>query len=181
MGTNHVAVTWTSDIAPISSKEFLDIQGIKECRLNLKRVRDMIITYSHYLYIWMSPQLLNSSFTRFCYLYFSLNHSLQTSLTYYVYMNINSLCIAKIAYLEANYLFIYRALGITRNWLLMYRVTNLLIKNINLQVLPWNYNTNRNDLKNIPCYMHGLACRWCIVEKTKIFWSMLKFSKIYRR
>ena len=64
----------------------------------------------------MSPQLPNSSLTRFCYLYFSLNHSLQTSLTYYVYMNIiNSLCIVKIAHLEANYLFIYGALRITRN------------------------------------------------------------------
>ena len=61
-------------------------------------------------------------------------------------MNINSLCIVKIAHLEANYLFIYRELGITKNWLLMYRIINLLIKNINPEVLPWNYNTNRNDM-----------------------------------
>ena len=32
---------------PVSSKNFLDIQVILECRFALKRVRDMIITYSH--------------------------------------------------------------------------------------------------------------------------------------
>ena len=36
----------TSDIAPVSSKEFLDIQATVECRFTLKRVRDMTITYS---------------------------------------------------------------------------------------------------------------------------------------
>ena len=30
----------------VSSKEFLDIQATLECRFTLKRVRDMIITYS---------------------------------------------------------------------------------------------------------------------------------------
>ena len=35
-------------IAPVSSKEFLDIQATTECRFTLKRVRDMIIiTYSY--------------------------------------------------------------------------------------------------------------------------------------
>ena len=36
----------TSDIAPVSSKEFLDIQATIECGFTLKRVRDMIRTYS---------------------------------------------------------------------------------------------------------------------------------------
>ena len=35
-----------SDFAPASSKEFLDIQATIECGLTLKRVRDMIKTYS---------------------------------------------------------------------------------------------------------------------------------------
>ena len=33
-------------VAPVSSKEFLDIQAHKECGFTLKRVRDMIRTYS---------------------------------------------------------------------------------------------------------------------------------------
>ena len=28
--------------------------------------------------------------------------------------------------------------------------------------------------RKIPCYMRDSACRWCIVKKTKIFWSYLK-------
>ena len=44
----HVTNTFqTSDIAPVSSKEFLDIQGTTECGFTLKRVRDMTRTYSH--------------------------------------------------------------------------------------------------------------------------------------
>ena len=35
-----------SDFAPASSKEFLDIQATTECGFTLKRVRDMIKTYS---------------------------------------------------------------------------------------------------------------------------------------
>ena len=35
-----------SDFAPASSKEFLDIQATIECGFTLKRVRDMIKTYS---------------------------------------------------------------------------------------------------------------------------------------
>ena len=31
---------------PVSSKKFLDIQGTIKCRFTLKRVRDMIITFS---------------------------------------------------------------------------------------------------------------------------------------
>ena len=38
--------TTTSDFAPASSKEFLDIQATIECGFTLKRVRDMIKTYS---------------------------------------------------------------------------------------------------------------------------------------
>ena len=40
------AVTSPSDFAPASSKEFLDIQATIECGFTLKRVRDMIKTYS---------------------------------------------------------------------------------------------------------------------------------------
>ena len=43
---NDKEITETSDIAPVSSKEFLDIQASIECGLTLKLVRDMIITYS---------------------------------------------------------------------------------------------------------------------------------------
>ena len=39
----------TSDIAPVSSEEYLDIQANVESRFTLKRVHDMIITYSQYL------------------------------------------------------------------------------------------------------------------------------------
>ena len=47
LGSSPVAVTLTSDYAPASSKEFLDIQATIECEFTLKRVRDMIRTYSH--------------------------------------------------------------------------------------------------------------------------------------
>ena len=46
MGSSPVAVTESSDIAPVSSKEFLDYQATIECGFTLKRVRDMIKTYS---------------------------------------------------------------------------------------------------------------------------------------
>ena len=46
MGSSPVAVTYTSDFAPASSKEFLDIYATIECGFALKRVRDMIRTYS---------------------------------------------------------------------------------------------------------------------------------------
>ena len=46
LGSSPVAVTETSDFAPASSKEFLDIQATIECGFTLKRVRDMIRRYS---------------------------------------------------------------------------------------------------------------------------------------
>ena len=48
VGSSPVAVTETSDITSVLSKgkEFLDIQAIMECKFIMKRVRDMIITYS---------------------------------------------------------------------------------------------------------------------------------------
>ena len=49
VGSNPVAVTSPSDFAPASSKEFLDIQATIECGFTLKRVRDMIKTYSQNL------------------------------------------------------------------------------------------------------------------------------------
>ena len=47
VGSSPVAVTETSDFAAVSSKELLDIQATIECGFTLKRVRDMIRTYSH--------------------------------------------------------------------------------------------------------------------------------------
>ena len=45
---NHLAklVSKTSDIVPVSSKEFLDIQATIECGFTLKRGCDMITAYS---------------------------------------------------------------------------------------------------------------------------------------
>ena len=41
-----IAVTYTSDLAPASRKEFRDIQATIECGFTLKRVRAMTRTYS---------------------------------------------------------------------------------------------------------------------------------------
>ena len=43
---NPAPVNKTSDIAPVLSKRFPDIQITVECRFTLKRLHDMIITYS---------------------------------------------------------------------------------------------------------------------------------------
>ena len=45
--SNPVDVTLTSDVVPVSSKEFLNIQATIERRFILKRVRDMIVTYNN--------------------------------------------------------------------------------------------------------------------------------------
>ena len=37
----------SSDIMPVASKEFLDIQATMECGFTLKHICDMIRTYSH--------------------------------------------------------------------------------------------------------------------------------------
>ena len=47
MSSSPVAVTKTSDFAPVSSKEFLDIQATIECGFTLKRIRDMTRRYSY--------------------------------------------------------------------------------------------------------------------------------------
>ena len=47
MDSNPTAFTSTSGIVHVSRKEFLDIQVTTECRFTLKRVFDMIRTYSH--------------------------------------------------------------------------------------------------------------------------------------
>ena len=46
LGSSPVAVTYTSDIAPVSSKEFLDIQAAIGCGFTLKRIRGMGRAYS---------------------------------------------------------------------------------------------------------------------------------------
>ena len=40
---------------------------------------------------------------------------------------------------------------------------------------PWNYSMNGITCKKIPCYMCDWACRWCIAENTKNFWSYVKY------
>ena len=49
----------TSDFAPVSSKEFLDIQATIEPGFTLKRVRDMIRTYSHLGKIFAEHKLID--------------------------------------------------------------------------------------------------------------------------
>ena len=51
MGSNPVAVTLISDIAPVSSKKFLNIQAITDFRFTLKRVCDVIRTQDTLLVI----------------------------------------------------------------------------------------------------------------------------------
>ena len=50
LSTYIYAVTYTSDFAPVLSKEFLDIQATIECGFILKHVRDTIRTYNLCLY-----------------------------------------------------------------------------------------------------------------------------------
>ena len=45
VGSSLVAVNYTSDIAPVSSKEFLDIQANIDCGFTLKGVLDIIRRY----------------------------------------------------------------------------------------------------------------------------------------
>ena len=46
VSSNTIAATQTSDIAPVSSEELLDIQATIKCGFTLKRGRDMIKTCS---------------------------------------------------------------------------------------------------------------------------------------
>ena len=43
---NHLVCKWTLNHLAKLTKELLDIQAIVECRFTLKRIHDMIITYS---------------------------------------------------------------------------------------------------------------------------------------
>ena len=64
---NVIDNAFLMSFAPVSSKEFLDIQATIECRFTLKRVRDMIRTYSHQfvalidMYLQGKKQLYNSN------------------------------------------------------------------------------------------------------------------------
>ena len=51
VGLNPGAVTSTSDITPVSIKEFFDNQATIECGLTLKRVRDMVATYKQTVFM----------------------------------------------------------------------------------------------------------------------------------
>ena len=62
VGSNPAAVTYTSDIALVTSKEFLDIHATTWCRFTVKCVGDMIIAYSlvlfsmsYVIFCWASP------------------------------------------------------------------------------------------------------------------------------
>ena len=44
VGLNPVAVTCISDVAPVSRRKLLNIQGTAQCRFTLKWVCDMIRT-----------------------------------------------------------------------------------------------------------------------------------------
>ena len=46
MGSNPIAITETSNFAPVSSKEFLDIKATTVCEFTLKHIGDMIRTNS---------------------------------------------------------------------------------------------------------------------------------------
>ena len=46
LGSSPGAVNYSSDIRPVSCKEFLDIQANIGCEFTIKCVRDMTITYS---------------------------------------------------------------------------------------------------------------------------------------
>ena len=48
VSSTPVAVTLTSDTAPVLSKKFLDIHTTIEHGFTMKHVHDMIIIYSHY-------------------------------------------------------------------------------------------------------------------------------------
>ena len=64
MGSSSVAVTQTSDFTPVQSKEFLAIQATRECGFTLKRVRDMIRTYSYNISSSFCHEIANSLFAK---------------------------------------------------------------------------------------------------------------------
>ena len=47
VGLNPFDLTLTSDVVPVSNKEFLNIQATTERIFTLKSVRDMIVTYNN--------------------------------------------------------------------------------------------------------------------------------------
>ena len=71
VGLNPVAVAYTSDMAPASSKKFLDIQASSECRFTLKLTRYMIVAYSDSFQPKLSNELyiLKSSSEHLTYFY----------------------------------------------------------------------------------------------------------------
>ena len=66
MGSNTVAATSTSDIASVSSKEFLHIHTTTECRFTLKCVCDMMKTQSPchpgYIFEYVYPHTFHVNF-----------------------------------------------------------------------------------------------------------------------
>ena len=54
-----------------------------------------------------------------------------------------------------------------------HRVEYFLLK-LRTRLLPWKYNTNRNNMYENPLLYARPGCRWFIVKKAKIFWSYVK-------
>ena len=69
VSSTPVAVTETSYFAPVSSKEFLDIQATIECGFILKRVRNMIRIYTQ-IWLFAGPNQLFLTFSKICLLGF---------------------------------------------------------------------------------------------------------------
>lgn len=59
MGSNPIAVTWTSDIMPVLRKDFVDIKATIESGFAQKPVRDMIRTYNGIIVLY---ELINVIF-----------------------------------------------------------------------------------------------------------------------
>ena len=61
MDSSPVAVTQTSDMVPVSSKEFLNLQATIGRGFTLKRVLDMIRTYSQIQFKFIKQQWIQST------------------------------------------------------------------------------------------------------------------------
>ena len=51
VSSSLIIVSYTSDITPVLSRYFFDIQAIAECGFTLKHVSDMMQTYTHMQHI----------------------------------------------------------------------------------------------------------------------------------
>ena len=63
LGSSPVAVTYPSDFAPASIKEFLDIQATVEDGFTLKCVRDITRTYKSSITLWKTTKRTSGDIT----------------------------------------------------------------------------------------------------------------------